>query len=61
MEKRTEAEIIYDMEGVIFTRARKAELNAIRNGNEGNICVWNEYKVLLDRFDLYDEYVEVYG
>lgn len=61
METRTEAEIIHDMKGIILTRARKAELNVIRNGGEGNICVWNEYKVLLDRFDLYDEYLEVYG
>ena len=61
METRTEAEIIHDMEGIILTRARKAELNVIRNSSEGNICVWNEYKVLLDRFDLYDEYLEVYG
>ena len=60
MELRTEAEIIHDMEGIILTRARKAELNVIAHGSEGNICIWNEYKVLLDKFDLYDEYLELY-
>ena len=49
------------MEGIILTRARKAELNVIAHGSEGNICIWNEYKVLLDKFDLYDEYLELYG
>ena len=61
METRTEAEIIHDMEGIIFTRARKAELNAIRNGSESNISIWNEYKVLLNRFNLEEEYIELYG
>lgn len=61
MENRTEAEIIHDMEGFILTRARKAELDVIRNQSEGNICVWNEYKSLLKRLDLLDEYLEVYG
>lgn len=59
MENRTEAEIIHDMEGLIFTRARKAELDVIRYGIDINI--WNEYKVLLDRLNLYDEYEELYG
>ena len=61
MENRTEAEIIHDMEGIILTRARKAELNVIRYGSESNICIWNEYKVLLDRLNLEEEYVELYG
>lgn len=61
MEKRTEAEIIHDMEGIILTRARKAELNVIQYGSEGNISVWNEYKVLLDRLNLTEEYIEIYG
>ena len=61
MENRTETEIIHDMEGIILTRARKAELNVIRYGSESNICVWNEYKVLLDRLNLEEEYIELYG
>ena len=61
MENRTEAEIIDDMKGVILTRARKAELNVIEYGSTSDIYIWNEYKVLLDRLDLYDEYLEVYG
>lgn len=61
MENRTESEIIHDMEGIILTRARKAELNVIRYGSESNICIWNEYKVLLDRLNLEEEYVELYG
>lgn len=61
MESRTEAEIIHDMEGIILTRARKAELNVIRYGSESNICIWNEYKVLLDRLNLEEEYIELYG
>lgn len=61
MENRTEAEIIHDMEGIILTRARKAELNVIRYGSESNICIWNEYKVLLDRLNLEEEYIELYG
>ena len=61
METRTEAEIIHDMEGIILTRARKAELNVIQYGSEGNISVWNEYKVLLDRLNLEEEYIEIYG
>ncbi len=61
MENRTESEIIHDMEGIILTRARKAELNVIRYGSESNICIWNEYKVLLDRLNLEEEYIELYG
>ena len=61
METRTEAEIIHDMEGIILTRARKAELNVIRYSSESNISIWNEYKVLLNRFNLEEEYLEVYG
>lgn len=61
MENRTETEIIHDMEGIILTRARKAELNVIRYGSESNICIWNEYKVLLDRLNLEEEYIELYG
>ena len=61
MENRTEAEIIHDMEGIIFTRARKAELNVIAYGSESNIRVWNEYKALLNRLNLEDEYMELYG
>ena len=61
IENRTEAEIIHDMEGIILTRARKAELNVIRYGSESNICIWNEYKVLLDRLNLEEEYIELYG
>ena len=61
MENRTEAEIIHDMEGLILTRARKAELDVIRYGIDVNIYIWNEYKVLLDRLNLYNEYVELYG
>lgn len=61
MENRTEAEIIHDMEGIILTRARKAEVNVIRYGSEGNICIWNEYKVLLNRLNLEEEYMELYG
>ena len=61
MENRTESEIIHDMEGIILTRARKAELNVIRYGSESNICIWNEYKVLLHRLNLEEEYVELYG
>ena len=61
METRTEAEIIHDMEGIILTRARKAELNVIRYGSSNNISVWNEYKVLLDRLNLEEEYIELYG
>ena len=61
MENRTEAEIIHDMEGLILTKARKAELNVIRYGSDANIYIWNEYKVLLDRLNLYEEYVELYG
>lgn len=61
MENRTESEIIHDIEGVIFTRAHNAELDVIRNQSESNICVWNEYKSLLKRLDLLDEYLEVYG
>lgn len=61
MKNRTEAEIIHDMEGIILTRARKAELNVIRYGSESNICIWNEYKVLLDRLNLEEEYIELYG
>ena len=61
METRTEAEIIHDMEGIILTRARKAELDVIRYSSESNISVWNEYKVLLDRFNLEEEYIELYG
>ena len=61
MENRTEAEIIHDMEGLILTRARKAELDVIRYGIDVNIYIWNEYKVLLDRLNLYDEYEELYG
>ena len=61
MELRTETEIIHDMEGIIFTRAHNAELDVIRNQSEGNICVWNEYKSLLKRLDLLDEYLEVYN
>ena len=60
MELRTEADIIHDMEAVIFTRARYAELEVIRHASEGNICVWNEYKSLLKRLDLLNEYLEVY-
>ena len=61
MELRTAADIIHDMEGVILTKARYAELEVIRNASEGNICVWNEYKSLLKRLDLLNEYLEVYG
>ena len=61
MELRTAADIIHDMEGVILTRARYAELEVIRNASEGNVCVWNEYKSLLKRLDLLNEYLEVYG
>ena len=61
MEVRTEAEIIDDMERIIFTRAHNAELSVIRNRSEGNIYVWNEYKSLLKRLDLLDEYLEVYN
>lgn len=61
MENRTEAEVIHDMEGIILTRARKAELNVIRYGSESNIYIWNEYKVLLDRLNLEEEYIELYG
>ena len=61
MENRTEAEIIHDMEGIILTRARKAELNVIRYDSESNIYIWNEYKVLLDRLNLEEEYIELYG
>lgn len=61
MELRTEAEIIHDMEGIILTRARYAELDVIRNASEGNVCVWNEYKLLLKKLDLLNEYLEVYG
>ena len=61
MENRTESEIIHDMEGIILTRARKAELNVIRYGGESNICIWNEYKVLLNRLNLEEEYIELYG
>lgn len=61
METRTEAEIIHDMEGIILTRARKAELNVIQYSSESNISIWNEYKVLLNKFNLEEEYVELYG
>ena len=61
MELRNEDEIIHDMEGIILARARYAELNVIRNASEGNICVWNEYKSLLKKLDLLNEYLEVYG
>lgn len=61
MEKRTEAEIIHDMEGIIFTRANKAQRDYIRNKTEGDARVWNEYRALLYRLDLLDEYEEMYG
>ena len=61
MGNRTEAEIIDDMKRIILTRARKAELNVIEHGIKSYIYIWNEYKVLLDRLDLYDKYLEVYG
>lgn len=61
MEKSTEHDAKIIMEGIILTRARKAELNVIQYGSEGNISVWNEYKVLLDRLNLTEEYVEIYG
>lgn len=60
MENRTESEILIDMVDVILRRARKAELNVIAYGTESNIRVWNEYKVLLDRFNLYDRYLAMY-
>ena len=61
MELRTEADIIHDMEGVILTMARYAELEVIRNASEGNVCVWNEYRLLLKKLNLLNEYLEVYG
>ena len=61
MELRTGADIIHDMEGVILTRARYAELEVIRNASEGNVCVWNEYRLLLKKLNLLNEYLEVYG
>ena len=61
MELRTGVDIIHDMEGVILTRARYAELEVIRNASEGNVCVWNEYKLLLKKLNLLNEYLEVYG
>ena len=61
MELGTKADIIHDMEGVILTRARYAELEVIRNASEGNVCVWNEYKLLLKKLNLMNEYLEVYG
>lgn len=61
MENRTEAEIIHDMEGIVLTRARKAELNTIRYGRTVDTYIWNEYKALLNRLNLEDEYMELYG
>lgn len=52
---------IHDMEEIILTRARYAELDVIRNQSEGNVCVWNEYKLLLKKLDLLNEYLEMYG
>lgn len=57
IENKTETEIIYE----ILQRARKAELNVIWYGKESNIAIWNEYKVLLDRLNLEEKYVELYG
>lgn len=61
MENRTEAEIIHDMKGIILTRARQAESNVIRYSSKSNIGIWNEYKVLLNRLNLEEKYVELYG
>ena len=60
-EKRTNDEIIHDMEGVIFTRAKRAESRLYRENNESNISMWNEYKILLRSLGLFDEYEDMYG
>ena len=54
-------DIIHDMEEIILRRARRAELKAISDKCEGNISVYNEYKVLLDKLDLSEQYDELYS
>ena len=61
MENRTLEEIIHDMEGIIFTRARRTELNVVRHNSIEDVYIWNEYKVLLERLGLTEQYDELYG
>lgn len=49
-----------NMKEIIFSRARKAQKNFIKEKNEVNTYMWNEYKVLLYRLDLLDEYERLY-
>ena len=60
MENKTDSDILSDMVDVVLRRARKAELAFTKYRDGANLCVWNEYKVLLDRLNLYDRYLEMY-
>ena len=48
------------MKEIIFSRARRVEKSFLEEKSENNIHMWNEYKVLLHRLDLLDEYERLY-
>lgn len=48
------------MKEIIFSRARRVEKSFLEEKSENNIHMWNEYKVLLHRLDLLDEYEVLY-
>lgn len=48
------------MKEIIFSRARRVEKSFLEEKSENNIHMWNEYKVLLYRLDLLDEYERLY-
>ena len=61
MEKKNVENTLHDMKDIILTRARRAELNACKDKCEGTIYIWNEYRVLLDKLELSEQYDELYG